>query len=665
MWFKAMAPRRSRWMHGSAHVCLAFMMIAQAHATEESVTPPPNLILGEVPAIPKSLAQRVAAYTAFRGQRLLGWHPERDELLILQRATRSTQVFRLAAPGRTPELLTEFAEPVAWATHPPRAANYIVLGLDQGGNERYRLHRLDLADRKLTPLSDPAVRIGSSVWMRHSEQLVYTAVAAGVRAESGTLHTDVRVMDPARPETDRSITRLPGIGWSIHSIAFDNKSLLVGEYLSATESYLWLLDIASGTKKLLTPRTDVTDAAYSSAALLPTGRHVIALTNRGTEFTRLVKIDVASREESVLAEHRWSIDGIAFTEDGSRLAYRTNEDGASVLHLLDVATEKALPVPALPPGIVSRLVWRNDHRTLGVNISSARDPLAIYAIDTGKGTVARWSEAKLGAIDTDQFVVPELVRWKSFDGLTISGYLYLPPARFTGRRPVKVILHGGPESQSRPGFMGRLNYWLSEEGVALFFPNVRGSTGYGKTFLAADDGRKREDSVKDAAAALDFIGDHPRLDGKRILVSGASYGGYMSLALATLYSDRIACAIDEVGIANFVSFLERTESYRRDLRRVEYGDERDPAMRAFLESISPLNRADRIRKPLLVIHGANDPRVPLAEAEAIIAAARKSGAKVWSIIATDEGHGFAKDVNANYRFMAAIAFGRSCLGLSP
>ncbi len=371
---------------------------------------------------------------------------------------------------------------------------------------------------------------------------------------------------------------------------------------------------------------------------------------------------LATREESTLAEHPWSIDGLALADDGKRLAYRTNEDGSSMLHLLDLVTGKPIAVPPLPRGIISRLAWRNDDQTLGINISSARDPLAIYALDVAKMALKRWSAQRLGAMDTDQFVIPELVRWKSFDGLAISGYLYLPPAHFTGRRPAKMILHGGPESQSRPGFIGRLNYWLNEEGVALLLPNVRGSSGYGKTFLTLDDGRKREDAVKDAAAALDFIAHHPRLDGDRVLVSGASYGGYLSLALATLYGERIACAIDEVGIANFVSFLERTESYRRDLRRIEYGDEREPSMRAFLESISPLGRAALIKKPLMVIHGANDPRVPLSEAESIIAAARANGARVWSLIARDEGHGLAKDVNANYRFMAAVAFARSCLG---
>ncbi len=657
--------------HGALQTLTALTMafaLGATHAIESIVAPPPSLLLSGAPPIDRALEQRVAAYMEFRGQRLMNWHPQRDELLILQRALRSSQVFRLSAPGRAPELLTELAEPVGWAMHPPRIADYIILSLDQGGNERYRLHRLDLASLALTPLTDPAMRIGSAIWASkgeskdRGERLIYTAIATGQRAESSTLSTEIRSVDPAHADSDQLIARLPGIGWSVQSIAPDKKSLVIGEYRGAVESYLWMLDVASGTKKILTPRRNEQAAAYGSAEFLPTGRRILALTNRGAEFTRLVSIDPATRDESVLAEHPWSIDGLALSDDGKRLAYRTNEDGTSVLHLMDLENARPIPVPALPRGIISRLVWRRD--TLAINISSARDPLAVYALDIEKGLLTRWSAAKLGAIDTDAFVVPDLVRWKSFDGLGISGYLYLPPARFTGKRPVKMILHGGPESQSRPGFIGRLNYWVNEEGVALLFPNVRGSSGYGKTFLALDDGRKREDSVKDAAAALDFIAQHPRLDGDRVLVSGASYGGYLSLALATLYSERIACAIDEVGIANFVSFLERTESYRRDLRRIEYGDERDASMRTFLESISPLGRAERIRKPLLVIHGANDPRVPLSEAESIISAARKNGARVWSVIAKDEGHGFAKDVNANYRFMVAVAFARSCFRIS-
>ena len=248
------------------------------------------------------------------------------------------------------------------------------------------------------------------------------------------------------------------------------------------------------------------------------------------------------------------------------------------------------------------------------------------------------------------------MRWKSFDGKTISGFLYRPPARFSGKRPVVVNIHGGPEGQARPGFLGRTNYYLNELGLAVVFPNVRGSTGFGKTFVQLDNGVLREDSVKDIGALLDWIKTRPDLDAERIMVTGGSYGGFMTLASAVAYNDRIRCSLDVVGISNFVTFLERTEAYRRDLRRVEYGDERDPKMREFLIKISPLTSAAKITKPLFVVQGANDPRVPRNESEQMVATVKKNGGAVWYLMAKDEGHGFAKKRNQDFQFYATVAF---------
>jgi len=253
------------------------------------------------------------------------------------------------------------------------------------------------------------------------------------------------------------------------------------------------------------------------------------------------------------------------------------------------------------------------------------------------------------------------VRWKSFDGREITGIAAFPPARFSGRRPVLIDIHGGPEADAEFGFLGRANYYLEELGVAVIRPNVRGSEGFGKTFLSLDDGMKREDSVKDIGALLDWIAKEPRLDPARVVVIGGSYGGYMSLAVATTYANRIAGAIDVVGISNFVSFLENTESYRRDLRRIEYGDERDPAMRAFLTKISPLSHASKMTKPLFVVQGKNDPRVPYTEAEQIVREARAAGAKVWYLLAENEGHGFARKENADYLFYSIVMFLRETM----
>jgi dipeptidyl aminopeptidase/acylaminoacyl peptidase len=278
------------------------------------------------------------------------------------------------------------------------------------------------------------------------------------------------------------------------------------------------------------------------------------------------------------------------------------------------------------------------------------------------GTVEQWTQAHSPAgLDRSEALAPEIIRWQSFDGLRISGILHRPAARFVGKRPVLVLIHGGPEVQAKLGFLGQANYFVDELGVAIIQPNVRGSSGYGKAFLSLDNGVLREDAVRDIGSLLDWVAGQPDLDASRILVSGGSYGGYMSLAVSARYADRIAGAIDIVGISNFVTFLSNTESYRRDLRRVEYGDERDPQMREFLESISPTRHAHAIRKPLFVVQGRNDPRVPYTEAEQIVALARARNPFVWYLRAENEGHGFARKENADYQFYATVMFVRATL----
>jgi dipeptidyl aminopeptidase/acylaminoacyl peptidase len=267
-----------------------------------------------------------------------------------------------------------------------------------------------------------------------------------------------------------------------------------------------------------------------------------------------------------------------------------------------------------------------------------------------------WAAADTAGVDTSAFQPIEVIEWPSFDGRTISGLIQRPPKKFTGRRPVLIEIHGGPEAQARIGFNGRYNYLVNELGIALIEPNVRGSTGFGKTFHTLDNGRLREDSVKDIGSLLDWIARQPDLDASRIVVQGGSYGGYMANAVAVHYSDRIRGVIPDVGISNFVTFLERTESYRRDLRRSEYGDERDPAMREFLASISPVNNAQKVKVPMLIVHGRNDPRVPVQEAEQIAATVVANGVPVWTLIAENEGHGFAKKENTDYLFYARVLF---------
>ncbi|MEP6741276.1 MAG: alpha/beta fold hydrolase, partial [bacterium] len=300
-------------------------------------------------------------------------------------------------------------------------------------------------------------------------------------------------------------------------------------------------------------------------------------------------------------------------------------------------------------------------RDLGFTMNSARTPADVYSLDTRTGKLDRWTESETGGLNTSEFSEAELARWKSFDERMISGFLYMSPARFTGRRPVIINIHGGPEGQSRPSFLGRTNYYLNEMGVAFIYPNVRGSSGYGKTFLQLDNGFLREDTYKDIGTLLDWIKTQPRLDASRVMVTGGSYGGHMSFAIATRYNDRIRATLPIVGISNLVSFLERTESYRRDLRRAEYGDERDPKMREFMLRTAPLNNARNITKPIFVVAGGNDPRVPVNEAEQMVKTVRQNGGPVWYLMAKDEGHGFVKKKNQDFQFYATVMFVRAYL----
>jgi dipeptidyl aminopeptidase/acylaminoacyl peptidase len=457
-------------------------------------------------------------------------------------------------------------------------------------------------------------------------------------------------------------------GWYISDWSPDDARLLVGEYISANESYLWIMDVASGGKDLLTPRVEGPDKiAYGGGLFSADGRSIYLTHDKGGEFQQLVHMDLESKKETVLTAHiPWDVEGFDLSKDGRRLAFVTNEDGVNILHLIDTSTHKEIPAPKLPAGQVSRLHWHDNNKDLGMVISSAKAPSDVYSVDMSSGEVHRWTESEAGGLNTATFVEPELIRWKSFDGRTISGFLYKPDgAKHPGKRPVIINIHGGPESQFRPGFMGRQNYYLNELGVAQLFPNVRGSSGYGKSFLKLDNGYQREDSVKDIGALLDWVagpeGRKANLDPDRIMVAGGSYGGYMTLAVSVHYPERIRCSVDVVGISNFVSFLERTEAYRRDLRRAEYGDEREEKMREFLTSISPLTNAAKINKPLLVIQGANDPRVPIYEAEQIVETVRKNGGTVWYLMAKDEGHGFAKKRNADFQFYVVSMFVREFL----
>ncbi len=520
-----------------------------------------------------------------------------------------------------------------------------------GGGEFFQLYRYDLGTAAITLLTDGKSRNTGGAWSTAGDRTAYSSTRRNGK------DTDLYVMNPADPRTDRLLAQVDGGGWDALGWSPDDKALVVGQYLSINESYLWLFDVASGERKLVTPRGEGEPVAYFAARFAPDGKSLFAVTDRDSEWRRLARIDLATGRHTCLTSHvSWDVQGFELSPDGRTIAFETNEDGASVLRLLDVASGREKPGPKLPLGVLSGLEWHPDGQVLGFTLSSARSPADAYSFAPATGKLLRWTESETGGLNAAAFSEPELVRWKSFDGRTISGFLYKPPASFTGKRPLIVEVHGGPESQARPAFQGRTNFWLNELGVARLLPNVRGSAGFGKTFLKLDNGLLREDSVKDIGTLLDWVETRPDLDAERVMVTGGSYGGFMTLSSATHFDDRLRCSVSVVGVSNYVTFLERTEAYRRDLRRVEYGDERDPRMREYLERIAPVNNVQKITKPLFLVQGRNDPRVPWTESEQMVAALKKEGRPVWYLLAKDEGHGFAKRPNQDFQLYATVAF---------
>jgi dipeptidyl aminopeptidase/acylaminoacyl peptidase len=631
---------------------LAAAATVRAQATAD-VVPNENLVVDGIPKIPASVAEGVGRYTEFRTAGLGAWHPLRREILITTRFADTNQVHRVRAPGGARTQLTFFPDRVAGVSYDPVRGDFFLFSKDKGGDEFGQLFRYDLATGASTLLTDGGRSQNGGVrWSSKGDRIAYASTRRNGRDR------DIYVMDPRDAKTDRLVLPAEGGGWSPRDWSPDDAKLLVAEGLSANESRLWIVDAASGQKTLLTPK-EGEPASYTGAMFTSDGKGVYASTDQGAEFHRLARIDVATGEQTPLTAHlEWDVEDLALSKDGRTIAFLTNEDGVSVLHLLDAATGKEKPAPrlGLGAGVIGAIAWHPGGRELAFTFASAHTPSDVYSLDLTTNKVDRWTESETGGLRAAGFSEPELVRWKSFDGRTISGWLYKPPARFAGPRPVIVNIHGGPEGQYQPGFLARSNYYLNELGVALVYPNVRGSTGYGKTFLKLDNGVRREDSVKDIGTLLDWISTRPDLDATRIMITGGSYGGYMTLAAATHFAGRIRCAVDIVGISNFITFMERTEAYRRDLRRVEYGDERDPRIRAFFEEIAPLHHADKVTKPLFVVAGRNDPRVPYQEGEQMVATVKKNGTPVWFLMAKDEGHGFSKKRNQDFQFYATVAF---------
>ena len=618
---------------------------------QEPTIPIADNLVAKLPPIPVTIADDVKPYTDARFAGLAGWHPVTKELFIATRFGNTPQVHRVAMPGGDRKQLTFFDEAPGGFSIQPTTGDYFLFSKDKGGDEFRSLYRYDLATGKSTLLAGaPRSQNDDVVWNEAGSKILYTSTR-----RNGT-DRDVYLMNPLDPSTDKKIVEVSGGGWQIVDWSDDEKLVLLTNYVSVNEVQTYVYDMTAAKLTKILPKKDER-TVYNAVEFTPDGKSFYLLTTSGGEFARPALADIKTGALTWLVTGiNWDIEVYEISKDGTKAAFVANEAGQSKLYIQDLATKKYEAVNALPTGVIDGIAWHNNSTSLGLTFGTATSNGDVYEYDTATKKLIRWTESELGPMSLDGLEAPELITWKSFDGREISGFLYRANKKFTGPRPVIINIHGGPEGQSQPVFAGRYNYYLNELGIDIIFPNVRGSVGYGKTFTDLDNGFKREDSVKDLGALIDWIGTQPGLDASRIMLMGGSYGGYMTLAGAFHYNDKIKCSVDIVGISNFNTFLKNTESYRRDLRRVEYGDERDPKMAAFFEKIAPLNNAGRITKPMFIIQGKNDPRVPYTEAEQMVQKIEANKGVVWYLMANDEGHGFRKKNNQDFQFYAVTAF---------
>jgi dipeptidyl aminopeptidase/acylaminoacyl peptidase len=640
-------------MKKSIAACLLFSLSLSALAVTERTANNGNLVMQDIPDIPQTIADSLTRYQNVRSAPFRDFSQDGKSIYISTRFGDVSQLHRVDKPGGARHQLTFFDEPIGSISRQPDG-DMIAFTMDAGGSEYSQIFTLDPETGESKMLTDGESRNGAISWSKEGGKIAYQSTQRNGRSN------DIWMMDATAPDKRRIVLESQdGSWWGPVDWDKKNLNLLVQQYTSASDSKVFAIDLDSGNKTLLDGSKENPSVNYAMSY----GRNdkgYFLTTNQGSEYQRLAYRDFSSGDLTFITKDiMWNVSGFAISDDGKRAAFTVNQDGISQLYLLNTKNFKYRAVKGVPIGLIGGLTFSPDNKRLAISLNTSQTPsdsfvLKLKRSPTQHDDLTRWTFSEVGGLNTDRFVVPELVRFESFDKREIPAFVYKPNKE--GPHPVIISIHGGPEGQARPYFSSNTQLWINNLGAAVITPNVRGSAGYGKEYIGLDNGFKREDSVKDIGALLDWIATQPDLDASRVAVIGGSYGGYMVLASAVHYSDRLKAAVDIVGISNFVTFLENTKDYRRDLRRVEYGDERIPEMRAHLQAISPSNNVDKINVPLFVVQGENDPRVPVTEAEQIVKAMRDNGKSVWYMNALNEGHGYRKKENRDIYQQAVVLF---------
>ena len=637
--------------------CLV-IIVGTAHAQSPARETRGNLVLENIPPHSARAVETLEGWLAGRGASFQDFMPD-GSMLITTRFGDADQIHHVTGPGAARTQLTFDTDPSGGANANPSPASRVFLfARDRGGNENAQLYLQNLDTRQTKLLTDGRSRHGGALWSRDGRRIAFQS-----NARNG-VNQDVYIADIEGSGGPRLVVASQGQTWTPLDWSADGQRLLLLDYSSVTNASLYVAEIATGTVTLVPlsgdPKKPSPQSGIGGARFSADGQGVWFTADLGGEFRQIRYVDLASGSlRTLTADLSWDVDDFEVSSDGRWLAYVANVDGFSDLFLADLGGGRTVRPSGLPAGLISNLRFDRHGKRLGMSIESSQSPRDAWTYDLEKSEATRWTRSETGLIDPSKLVAAQVFRYPTWDRVgraqrQIPALIHKPAK--AGRHPVVIDIHGGPEGQSRPGYSPFAQYLVNELGYAVIQPNVRGSTGYGRSFTMLDNGRLREDSVRDIGALLVWIAAQPDLDSDRVVVMGGSYGGYMVLASLIAYGDRLKGGINVVGISNFVTFLTNTSGYRRDLRRVEYGDERDPSMRAFLRRISPLERASMIRRPLLVVQGLNDPRVPASESEQLVAKIREQGGEVWYLAAKDEGHGFRKKANRDFYLRTAVTF---------
>jgi len=648
-------------------IVIASLCLSTAYAeVDQRTLNSGNLVLQDIPDIPETIVNDLSQFQNVRSAPVRDWTSDGESLYITTRFGDVNQLHRVDDAGGARTQLTFFDEPLGSISRQPNG-DLLGFTMDSGGAENSQVFVLDPANGESTMLSDGESRNQSILWRRDGSAIAYQSTRRNNRSN------DLWLTEVGKPESSALIMEAnDGTWWGPGDWNSDDSKLLVQQYNSVTNSSIHLLDLNTGELTRLRGSEDEPTVNFV-VAFDKDDQGFFFLTDDGGQFAKLAYQRFGESDFEILtSDIPWGVENVSLNEARTQIAFTVNAGGLAELYLMDIAKNKYSAVSGLPIGIVGGLDFSPNGKQLALTLNTSQTPSDSFVLELSNnklkhGKLERWTFSEVGGLDTKQFVEPQLIEYPTFDmdgdkKRNIPAFVY-KPANLSEPAPVIISMHGGPEGQFRPSFRGTIQLWVSKLGAAVIAPNVRGSSGYGKDYVALDNGFKREDSVRDIGALLDWIETQPDLDKDRVIVFGGSYGGYMVLASAVHYSERLVGAVDIVGISNFVTFLENTKDYRRDLRRVEYGDERDPAMREHLEAISPNNHVDKIKVPMFVVQGENDPRVPVSEAKQIVDALRKEGNKVWYMNALNEGHGYRKKENRDIYQQATVMFMKKQFGI--